>query len=400
MMDSGNQLTCGAAELSPKNIGQGVKKLLYPDSVRLGPEYQRAWYNQGTMLLQAGEPAAAAVAFQRALAAAPREVDTLYNLALALSQQDKSTAAAHYYHRALAEAPADLDILYNLGLLYRRLGRYREALRYLRRVVELAPEHAPAYGHLATLLNKLEEKEAAITCFEKLLELNHKPQAARHMLSALRGESPSAPPAEYVAELFDQYADRFDSELMEGLGYRVPFLLAEMVREVRGEQMYAELLDLGCGTGLVGETFLSCASRLYGVDLAGKMVAAAREKGIYDGLYRDELLNFCRRSRQRFELLVAADVLTYMGDLWPFFQVLPQVLRPGGDLLCSLEEGAAGVDFALQSSGRYAHDPAYPERLAAATGLQLLESRRTALRREKEQWIYGWLYLLHRPPAV
>lgn len=374
--------------------------MLYPDSVRLGPEYQRAWYNQGTMLLQAGEPEAAAGAFQYALAAAPREVDTLYNLALALGQQGKHAAAAHYYHRALAEAPTDHDILYNLGLLYRRLGRYREALRYLRRLVELAPEHGPAYGHLGTLLNKLEEKEAAIACFEKLLELDHKPQAARHMLSALRGESPSAPPAEYVAELFDQYADRFDSELMEGLGYRVPFLLAELAREVRGERMYTELLDLGCGTGLVGETFLSCATRLHGVDLAGKMVAAAREKGIYDALHQDELLNFCRYTKQSFDLLVAADVLIYMGDLEPFFQVLPRILRPGGDLLYSLEEGEAGVDFALRPSGRYAHDPAYPERLAAAAGLRLLECRRTALRREKEQWIYGWLYMWQRDDAV
>lgn len=352
------------------------------------------WYNLGTVRLQRRESAAAVAAFHQALALAPRDVDTLYNLALALTGLDKPAAAAHYYHRALAEAPRDLDILYNLALLYRKMGRYGEALRYLARVVELEPDHAPAYGHLGTLLAKLHDKPGAIACFNKLVELGHKPESARHMLAALKGETPAAPPGEYVAALFDQYADRFETELMEELGYRAPFLLAEMLREVRGERIRRRLLDLGCGTGLVGETFLSLATDLVGVDLSGRMLDQAREKKIYTALHQVDLLDFCRDSRAEFDLVVAADVLIYLGDLQPFFKVVGGVMAPGGELLFSVEEGEGeGEDFILRESGRYAHAPEYLERLAAAAGLGLVARRRTELRREQGAWIKGWLYL-------
>jgi predicted TPR repeat methyltransferase len=372
---------------------------LYRRAVAADRNHHRGWYNLGTARLHRGESAEAAVAYEQALAIAPRDVDTLFNLALALSRQEKSAAAAHYYHRALVESPHDLDILYNLGLLYRKMGRYGEALRHLKRVVALAPDHASAYGHLGTLWANLDKKQRAIACFEKLVELNHKPEASRHMLAALRGETPAAPPREYVTGLFDQYADRFESELMEQLSYRVPFLLAEMLRETRGERMYDRLLDLGCGTGLVGETFVASAAEIHGVDLSGRMLEVAREKKIYDDLRQEDLLHFCLTSREEFDLVVAADVLIYLGDLHPFFQNVVRVLRPGGDLLLSLEE-AEGADFILRESGRYAFAPEYLERLAAEVGLRQVTRQRTGLRREKGEWLQGWLYLFqHRAGA-
>jgi predicted TPR repeat methyltransferase len=368
---------------------------LYRRAVAADQDHYLAWYNLGTACLHQGESSAAVQALEQALALSPRDIDTLYNLALALTDQDKLAAAAHYYHRALVEAPQEPDILYNLGLLHRKMGRYGEALRFLERVVALAPDHAPAYGHLGTLWAKLDDKPRAIDCFEKLLELGHKPEAARHVLAALRGETTSAPPREYVATLFDQYADRFETELMEQLSYRVPFLLAEMLREAHKERMYDRLLDLGCGTGLVGETLVGRAAELHGVDLSGRMLEMAREKQIYKSLRQDDLLHFCRTSQERFDLVTAADVLIYLGDLRPFFQAVSNVLPPGGDLLFSLEEGE-GEDFTLRESGRYAHAADYVGRLAAEVGLRPLASRRTGLRREKGEWIEGWLYLFQR----
>ncbi len=378
----------------PPGAGQVLAAGDPEQAARVGLE----WYNLGTVRLQQGEPGEAATALQQALLLAPRDVDTLYNLALALAAGDKPAAAAHYYHRALAESPQDLDILYNLGLLYRKMGRYSEALRYLARVVELEPDHAPAYGHLGTLLTKLDDKPRAIACFEKLVKLDHQPESARHMLAALRGETPAAPPGEYVAALFDQYADRFESELMEELGYRAPFLLAELLREVRGERIYCRLLDLGCGTGLVGETFLFAATDLYGVDLSGRMLDQARGKKIYTALHQEDLLIFCAKAEgEEFDLVVAADVLIYLGDLQPFFRNLLRVLAGGGDLLLTVEAGdGSGPDFLLRRSGRYAHAPGYLERLAAAAGLELVARRRTELRREQEEWVDGWLYLFQR----
>jgi predicted TPR repeat methyltransferase len=75
---------------------------------------------------------------------------------------------------------------------------------------------------------------------------------------------PSAAPGDYVAKLFDGYADRFDDHLVNALGYQTPRLLMERVRgalaqghsaasSVEGPLMFDHAMDLGCGTGLSGE---------------------------------------------------------------------------------------------------------------------------------------------------
>jgi predicted TPR repeat methyltransferase len=90
---------------------------------------------------------------------------------------------------------------------------------------------------------------------------------------------------------------------------------------------------------------------------------------------------------------VAADVLNYLGDLEPFFQALPNCLQAGGLLLFSIEEGAE-KGFSLQVSGRYAHAPQYVRALAARSNFRLISERRTGLRRERDRWLAGRLYLL------
>jgi predicted TPR repeat methyltransferase len=377
-------------------LHQGEPELamsFYRQALAADPAHHQAWYNLGTISLHQNELAVAVEAYERALAISPEDVDTLYNLALALTRLEKFPAAAHFYHRALAVAPADRDVLYNLGVLYRKMSRYAEALRCFQQVVELDPDYAPAHGHLGVMLVELEEKKLAIACFEKLVALDHQAESARHMLAALRDQTPPAPPRAYIAGLFDSYAGKFESELMEELGYRAPFLLAELLRETTGDAMHQRLLDLGCGTGLAGEAFLSCAASLTGVDLSAAMLEKARGKKIYDALHCQDLLDFCRTSPTRYDLAVAADVLNYLGDLEPFFQALPNCLQAGGLLLFSIEEGAE-KGFSLQVSGRYAHAPQYVRALAARSNFRLISERRTGLRRERDRWLAGRLYLL------
>ena len=351
------------------------------------------WYNLGTIALNEGRLPEAVEAFERALALDPQEVDTLYNLALAYTGLEKLPAAAHCYHRALSQEPRDREVLYNLGLLYRRMSRYSESLRHLHRVIEVDPDYAPAYGHLGAMLVELGERDAAIICFEKLVSLNHQVEAAKHLLAALRQQTPEAPPKDYVAALFDNYAGKFESELMEELGYRVPFLLAEMLRELEAGRIFPRLLDLGCGTGLAGEAFLAHANSLTGVDISRGMLEQAEAKEIYDHLHCMDLLDFCRECRNHYELVAASDVLNYLGDLKPFFELIPRCMPSGGLLLFSIEEGERD-DFVLRESGRYAHNPEYIRFLAKEYDFQVLRQRRTGLRREREQWVNGYLYIL------
>ena len=88
--------------------------------------------------------------------------------------------------------------------------------------------------------------------------------------------------------------------------------------------------DLGCGTGLMGPLLRPHVSgRLEGVDLSQGMVDKARAKGCYDHLAVEELVAYLDGSAGQegvqcggsggYDLLVAADVFVYIGDLGPVF---------------------------------------------------------------------------------
>ena len=90
---------------------------------------------------------------------------------------------------------------------------------------------------------------------------------------------------------------------------------------------FAHALDLGCGTGLAGVAFRDCVERLEGIDLSPGMVAEARAKGIYDALHVGEVVAHLKAATDRqFDLILAADVLVYVGDLAPLFLEVARVL--------------------------------------------------------------------------
>ena len=62
-------------------------------------------------------------------------------------------------------------------------------------------------------------------------------------------------PANYVREVFDQYATRFDDALTRGLSYKGPELVVRRACakacDASGQEFhFSSMLDLGCGTGL------------------------------------------------------------------------------------------------------------------------------------------------------
>jgi len=109
-------------------------------------------------------------------------------------------------------------------------------------------------------------------------------------------------------------------------------------------------------------------------------------------------VEFLEGEPQGYDLVVAADVLTYLGNLAPFFKAVSDACRPNGLLLFSLEYLADGEDFVLRRSGRFAHATAYVETLAGQYGFAVKAQQQTTIRKEKEQWIAGNLFCLQRKP--
>ena len=99
-------------------------------------------------------------------------------------------------------------------------------------------------------------------------------------------------------------------------------------------------------------------------------------------------------SQRTFDLIVAADVLIYFGDLANFLTSAAYALRPGG-LLAFSTESHDGNGFQLLRSGRFSHAPDYVQR-SARPEFSLVTSRPTTIRLEATQRVPGRLFVFRR----
>ena len=113
-------------------------------------------------------------------------------------------------------------------------------------------------------------------------------------LMRLGAEPVAGMPQAYVQALFDQYAPRFESALVDDLGYRGPALLFKAVLSVRAAArkpaFFKRAIDLGCGTGLAATAFAREVDHFIGIDLSPRMIEQARATGLYAELEVADML--------------------------------------------------------------------------------------------------------------
>jgi len=245
---------------------------------------------------------------------------------------------------------------------------------------------------------RLDEAEAA---YRKALALDPAdPGGVAVRLAAMgRSEAPSQAPEAYVAMLFDQHAEVFDGILVDQLGYAVPMTTRERI-QAKGLGPFDRMLDLGCGTGLAAVALEDMCGHLTGADLAETMVEISDEKDLYDDLYVAEATSFllaAAEDDEAWDLIVATDVLPYIGDAEPFLKAAAGRLAPKGVLAFSTETLPGLSAWKVTPHHRYAHAQSYIEDRAAAAGLGLVDLADIIVRHEKGAPIPGHLYLFQAP---
>lgn len=364
----------------------------------LQPDLPEANYQLGKTLRMQKRHEEAVRALQSSLALKPALIDASLVLAKSLWALKRKEDAVACLEAAFARHPGHLGIITALGETLRMLDRHEAAIRHYRHALDAYPAFAgPLYSALAEAHKSAGDLASTARCYRKLLELRPDDELVRHHLNAVTGEHSNAPPLDYVRKLFDGYADTFDAHLVNTLAYQTHILLGEAIREVAGTSRGdLDCLDLGCGTGLLGPEIRMQCRTLVGCDLSEKMVDRARDRKLYDQLEVSDLQAFlAARQSGSADLIAAADVFVYLGQLDAIFEQGRRVLRPGGWLAFSvewLEEGADG--YALRSSGRYAHATLYINRLCEQTGYTVVQCRDVTLRHEANQPMAGQLYVL------
>jgi predicted TPR repeat methyltransferase len=271
--------------------------------------------------------------------------------------------------------------------------------------LELVPRWTAGWALLGKYCEGAGDLAGAIAAFEELARLDSEGVFGAGLKLASLGVLPVPPGPEivYVEALFDDYAGRFEEELLHKLGYEAPQGLASLLaRELqgRGLEQVGHAVDLGCGTGLMGERLRRRASYLEGVDLSGEMVAMAERKGIYDRLEKAELTAWLGAHQGGVDLLAAADVLNYCGELAPVLRAAMRVLVPGGLFALTLERHRGEAPMLLQASLRFAHNGDAARQACRDAGFEVLAVEETVLRHDRGEPIEGLLVLLGKPAAT
>lgn len=374
----------------------------YRQALSLHPDSAVVHNNLGNALRDHGEIQAAIESHHTALEIDPQLMEAHFNLGNAVSGLGDFEAAMEHYERAVELEPTFADAHYNLGNARRETGAMQQALESYHRAVSINPHYMDAYNNLGNVLADLGSAEQAVAAFRIVLEFEPDNANAAHMAAALSGVTTAAAPEAYIRELFDAHAGSYDSYIMDQLGYNAPTAIRSLVDELVGGKVrsFGRGLDLGCGTGLTGQAFEDLVTGWVGVDLSANMIAVAREKKLYEQLYVASMREYLGEAsdeadewRDRFDLVLAGDVLAYTGDLDPIFEGVRRSMSNDG-LFAFTTERAGGDGYVLMPTGRYAHDDAYVRNLASFRNFDVVAHGVRTIRVENGVLVEGSVFIL------
>jgi predicted TPR repeat methyltransferase len=273
-------------------------------------------------------------------------------------------------------------------------GDLAAAADLLTQATELAPSFASAWFLLGEIREQLGGREEAIAAFRSAREADPDDRhGASLRLMRLKAEGLSAMPPAYVRALFDQYAPKFESALIDDLGYRAPALLFKAVLSARAAArkpaFFKRALDLGCGTGLAARAFAKEVDEFIGIDLSPGMIERARATGLYAQLeVADMVQGLKSKPHASADLVLAADAMVYLPDLAPVLQEIQRVLVAGGLLAFSLERHD-GDGVVIGEGLRYVHGASYVRAAVKEAGLNGLRFEEVSARNEDNRPVPG-----------
>ncbi|QNP49790.1 tetratricopeptide repeat protein [Diaphorobacter aerolatus] len=393
---------------------------------RLWPNDARVFMLAGLMAERSGNIPAAFDALRRCVAADPNWTPGELQLALLYSRRGMYDKAIKHAERLARREPNNALVLAHLVDFAHEAGNTELAIRELRRGLEYMPRDAQlrrvlandlqvtgqraeaveVWGSLiadnpkdemallgrATTLIEAGKPSAATSDTTKLLELSPGNSIYAYFNAIAHGLTPDHQPPELNRMLFDTLASSYDQRVVRGLHYQLPKIVAEKI-VARFPTKSLSILDLGCGTGLLGACLGRIDGFLIGVDISTKMIEQAARHEVYDRFHTVNMLDALRETPgEIYEVITALDVFIYTGDLKATVPDAHRILLPAGDLYFSCETAPEdGPDFVLQSTGRYAHKRSYVQALCKQVGFEDVQIEDMVLRNEGDEPVNGFL---------
>lgn len=375
-----------------------VAEQRFLSSLALLPGRVSTLVNLAATQLELSRPQEALTTAEQVLETEADNADAWFHKGNAFGQLSRPLDALAAYEKALqiGSLPA-AELWLRHGQTLQALDRSEQALVSYGHALAADPSLAQAWSNRGSILREMKRPEEAAHAFTRAMALGADPELHRFYLASVgTQDAPATAPAHYVETLFDDYAGQFDAHLVDVLGYRAHSTLTRHLAALsRGP--FRSAVDLGCGTGLCAPLLKPMTQRLTGVDLSRQMLAKAHALGLYDRLVHADIVAYLQGTDERHDLITAADVFIYVGDLAPVFATLDRALDPGGIFCFSAEcTDDPDADYELLPSLRYAHSERYLRGLAARHRFHLVDLIHAPIREDQRDPVQGMFVYLER----
>lgn len=375
---------------------------LYQHILQSDPNHPVALHLLGVTAHQAGKNEVAVELISKALAIKPDYTEAHNNHGLALRDLGKREEAVASFQRALAIKPDSAETHSNLGLALHGMGQLEKAIISYHKALVINPDFSRAHYNLGQSLMTRGDREGAISCFEEVLKLDAGDLRAGAEFSLAHLGVLQAPARTPETHMKEYYKSRTWWWRQLGTGddqaddYQGHALMSEALKVALKGRTHLAILDGGCGTGILGRFLRPYASHLDGIDLSPEMLEVARQEGLYDNLVEGELGHCLSQGDQRYQVVVSAAVLIHFSTLNVIFSKIWDALDNEGTLALTLFVDDECEDFAIQSSGFFAHNPDYVKRVGLDSGFALTHEEHGVHELLDAQEVTGAVYVFEK----
>ncbi len=298
--------------------------------------------------------------------------------------------------------PSDINVQFRVGMALLETADFATARLVFDRMLAQRPHDAALLrGRLRALLGS-GEQSLAIEDARMLIALEPDSSINLFYAELAQGKTPATQPAAMIEGLFNDYAARYDKHLVVDMKYQLPNEVAQAILQWHPDRK-SDILDLGCGTGLLGACLGPIEGVLVGVDLSKDMLEQASKHGVYDRFHVVNVLDALQATpADLYHVIVALEVLIYVGSLDSVIPNAFRVLLPGGRFVFSCEyfpenERLSEKHYALQNTFRFTHQLSYVEKLLNLAGFVEIEVRDLCIRYEAGKPVTGFLVVAKKP---
>lgn len=321
-----------------------------------------------------------------------------------LQQNKMPVKAEAFYLDSLRIDNNQAIIYFNLGIIYQNSNRTNQAIKYYLQATKISPDYARAYANLGYLYKQIDDLKRSQKACLTAQQLDPNDPQIKHMIAALGIEkAPDAAEQNYIQNLYDDYASKYDEHLSVTLKSKIPELIytttSTLLNNTANNKIKnISMLDLGCGTGICGALFNKITDKMTGVDLSTNMLSEAKKKNIYNSLIPSDIAEYLEKNTEKYDIVISSDVLIYFGSLHRIFSGVNRTLKKEGLFSFSIESlYKSPTDYSLNDSGRYKHSHHYITQQAKKHNFLILSSNETTLRQQNKENVIGRIYALKKP---